>query len=233
MPSFGKQLPLNEREDLASYVIHLSFRGRVEYDTIVNAFDYDPAKDTLTFKSEEGTLEEYPFNAFELVLRAWHESQGKEIVVEPYPYKDWEGAEGNKVMTQDLKNSIARPQAVHRRGQGQARPAQGRGQQGGREGGQLRKLPQGLWTASAIQVRRVGHHRQAQRFDAEPVSRRPPARGYLLPGPFRHQRLGHERFRRHLQGEGKQGAHMGPGELRADPALPGHAPPGGHQAQLT
>jgi mono/diheme cytochrome c family protein len=103
MPSFVL-LASADLEDLVSYVIHLSMRGKVEFDTIVSGFDYDPAKNTLTAKdpADSGPLDALMMALHETNAKAWMESQSKDkaIVVAAYPYDDANRAQ--------LNNSILR-----------------------------------------------------------------------------------------------------------------------------
>jgi mono/diheme cytochrome c family protein len=87
MPSFVL-LKTPELEDLASYVIHLSMRGKVEYDTIKNSFSYDREQNALTLDAEN--LEEQMEASLQLVAKGWVDSQGKDkaIAVAAYPYND-------------------------------------------------------------------------------------------------------------------------------------------------
>jgi mono/diheme cytochrome c family protein len=91
MPSF-RLLPASDLEDLVSYVIHLSMRGKVEFDAIVSGFDYDAAQNTLAAKdaAENGPLDQIMENLLALNAKDWVESQGKDkaIPVAPYPYDD-------------------------------------------------------------------------------------------------------------------------------------------------
>jgi mono/diheme cytochrome c family protein len=76
----------------------------VEFDTIVAAFDYDPAKNTLTAKSAEDSepLGDLMAKLLENNAKAWVDAQAKDkaIQVGAYPYDDNDQAK--------LKNSILR-----------------------------------------------------------------------------------------------------------------------------
>jgi mono/diheme cytochrome c family protein len=91
MPSF-RLLAAADLEDLVSYVIHLSMRGRVEYDAMVSGFDYDSAKNTLTLKdpAENEPLDSLMAKLLDANVREWVESQrpGNAIQVAAYPYGD-------------------------------------------------------------------------------------------------------------------------------------------------
>lgn len=108
MPSFAL-LPRQDIEDLASYVIHLSIRGNVEYETIRNAFDVDTTMRLLTLREGED-LGERMFGLFTVTVNAWYEAQRADqaIKVEPYPYTDWVETGGQKKMHKELKDSILR-----------------------------------------------------------------------------------------------------------------------------
>src|SRR4029077_19002636 len=88
MPSFAL-LPAADLQDLVSYVIHLSMRGKVEFDAIVSGFDYDPVQNTLTAKdpAENEPLDRIMVNLLDLNAKAWAESQSKDkaIPVAAYP----------------------------------------------------------------------------------------------------------------------------------------------------
>lgn len=109
MPAFN-MLPAIELEQLVSYVVHLSLRGRVEFETLKSAFDYDPTTGNLSL-SVEGKPNPANFldnKVSQLVgsfAKDWVESQTKSIDVKPYPFKDFDAAHA---MTDELKNSIHR-----------------------------------------------------------------------------------------------------------------------------
>ncbi len=97
MPSFAL-LPTSELEDMVSYVIHLSMRGKVEYDTIVNTFTFDVTKNRLTM-DEDANLDEQMDTYLDIVSKDWFESQKSQnlIKVGDYPYTE-----------KDLDDSIRR-----------------------------------------------------------------------------------------------------------------------------
>ncbi len=103
MPSFAL-LRAEDLEDLASYVIHLSMRGEVEYETIKGGFDFDSASNTLSAKdpADNDSLDVLVAKLLENTAKNWMESQNKDkaIAVAAYPYDDND-------LTQ-LKNSIWR-----------------------------------------------------------------------------------------------------------------------------
>ncbi|HWY85845.1 MAG TPA: cytochrome c [Gemmataceae bacterium] len=109
MPSFGVQLAPADLEDLVSYVIHLSLRGKVEFDVIKEGFDYDREKNTLTAKdpSDIGALDVLMSNKLANNAKAWSDSQSKDkaINVFAYPYDDRAAKDNN--LTQ-LEYSILR-----------------------------------------------------------------------------------------------------------------------------
>ncbi|MCI0640011.1 MAG: cytochrome c [Gemmataceae bacterium] len=116
MPSFVV-LPAAELENLVSYVIHLSIRGKVEFNTLRNVFNYDAKKDSVGLdttetddKKREEFLAEGIASIHRLVIEDWYNSQNNEkaIKVSAYPYKDWEEKNGERVMSEELKNSILR-----------------------------------------------------------------------------------------------------------------------------
>jgi mono/diheme cytochrome c family protein len=98
MPSF-LILPPEQLEQLASYVIHLSMRGRAEFDSVLNTFEYDPAKQTLTPPEDVGeTVRAY----HGLNAKAWVASQDPKSAIQPAPYdykfnkKDPKNADGGE-----------------------------------------------------------------------------------------------------------------------------------------
>jgi mono/diheme cytochrome c family protein len=101
MPSFAL-LPPADLEKLVSYVIHLSMRGKVEYDAFRYNFEFDDETGTWSAKRDN-----YPeFSLTKVVAPAWMNSQKKEnkITIGPYPYK-----EGDQ---EALRKSVARGQQL-------------------------------------------------------------------------------------------------------------------------
>ncbi len=85
MPSFvllGDQ----EIDLLVSYVIHLSIRGKVEYETFKNAFDDDGTGNLTPAQGRE--LDKFVPGILKVIVSDWAESQGREIKIPAYPYKD-------------------------------------------------------------------------------------------------------------------------------------------------
>jgi mono/diheme cytochrome c family protein len=83
MPAFGL-LPENEIEAIISYVIHLSLRGQVEYDTMRTLLTSGP--DNL---EPPGEIGDHVAGRTELFLKRWAESSGKDPLAAPaYPYTD-------------------------------------------------------------------------------------------------------------------------------------------------
>jgi mono/diheme cytochrome c family protein len=85
MPSFvllGDQ----EIDLLVSYVIHLSIRGKVEYETFKNAFDDDGSGNLTPAQGRE--LDKFVPGILKIIASDWAESQGRDIKIPPYPYKD-------------------------------------------------------------------------------------------------------------------------------------------------
>lgn len=121
MPAFGI-LPTHDLEDLVSYVIHLSLRGKVEYETLRNVFTYDD-QEKLWLPRSQDELKDFPVEVYNLALKAWYDSQSQasEIKVSPYPFKDWEGPAGNRKMSEEYKNSIRRGHQMFM-GQGADKP---------------------------------------------------------------------------------------------------------------
>jgi len=102
MPSFVL-LPDSDIELLVSYVIHLSIRGKVEYETFKNGFELDEATNTLQ-PSPDRPLEQFLPTMTQRVVADWADSQQREIKIAPYPYKD----DDKKA----LKDSVLRGQTL-------------------------------------------------------------------------------------------------------------------------
>jgi mono/diheme cytochrome c family protein len=96
MPSFAL-LPAADLEDLVSYVIHLSIRGKVEFDTIVNAFSYDQSTGKLT---QEQSVDEAMPSYLQLIARAWYDSQKQDNAVKVPEYQ--------RGSDEDVKKSLLR-----------------------------------------------------------------------------------------------------------------------------
>jgi mono/diheme cytochrome c family protein len=90
MPSFGL-LPEQDLEQLVSYVIHLSIRGEVEFDTLKTLLQRG------TEGLEGGAVREHVADRLGKILAAWQEStfskEGEQPYNQPggYPYKDVNG----------------------------------------------------------------------------------------------------------------------------------------------
>lgn len=85
MPAFNL-LPEADIEALVSYVMHLSMRGKVEFDAIKSGFELNDKGTELSLK-EEFNLDEFIPNHFSgKVLSKWVKSQDKPIPVAPYNY---------------------------------------------------------------------------------------------------------------------------------------------------
>ena len=82
MPAFN----LHSEEDknaLVSYVIHLSIRGQVEFETIKEGFKYNPGKDELYWNKKVPLAKYMGTRAMEIV-QAWDQAQTKEIIPGAY-----------------------------------------------------------------------------------------------------------------------------------------------------
>ncbi|MBI3410487.1 MAG: cytochrome c [Planctomycetes bacterium] len=114
MPAFN-MLTGDDLQNLVSYIIHLSLRGKVEFETIKKAFDYDPAKGTLSI-TEDGRDDVYNYidamvsEFVSLFAKDWVESQTKTIAAPSYPYADFD--KETRAMTAELKESIQRGQKL-------------------------------------------------------------------------------------------------------------------------
>jgi hypothetical protein len=90
MPAFNL-MPAKDIDALVSYVIHLSIRGKLEYDTVMNgyayAYDADPNTRTLTYDGDV-TLGEYMQTMYAVNLKAWERAPARAIKIKPYPFKE-------------------------------------------------------------------------------------------------------------------------------------------------
>jgi mono/diheme cytochrome c family protein len=77
MPSFSL-LEEKEKEQLVSYIIHLSLRGEVEMNIMRTILNKDPM---------EGTMSEYAQDLLKTFLASWSGSNEKVLEPVPYPYK--------------------------------------------------------------------------------------------------------------------------------------------------
>ena len=102
MPGFGLQSE-KDIDSMVSYVIHLSIRGQVEYDTIQDLLG---SKDKQTGKIDKEVLEgqsirTHVYNRAAVVLAGWVDSNKREAIKPPaYPY---EGAD-EKVIDAAVRN---------------------------------------------------------------------------------------------------------------------------------
>jgi mono/diheme cytochrome c family protein len=89
MPSFGLQSD-EELNQIVSYVIHLSLRGQVEYDTIKALFENtDPATKKIDLEAlEGGSIATHVQSRVGELLKAWAKSDTASNVPPPYPYKE-------------------------------------------------------------------------------------------------------------------------------------------------
>lgn len=82
MPAFNL-LSESELNPLLSYVIHLSIRGEVEYETFKSM---TPSLDgKLVYDASEKSLPQKIQGLVKVLVRRWAEADKKPIVVEPYP----------------------------------------------------------------------------------------------------------------------------------------------------
>jgi mono/diheme cytochrome c family protein len=86
MPSFAL-LPSEDLERLVSYVIHLGIRGKAEYETFKNAFEYDPDANEWSASRDVG---EYAEAIAKIEAKRWHDAQqpDKKIKIAAYPYQE-------------------------------------------------------------------------------------------------------------------------------------------------
>lgn len=86
MPAFNLLDP-KDIDALVSYVIHLSIRGQVEYDTIKNGFTWGGPSDPPTW-DDEAYIPDYMKKMAELTMKKWVNSQSKAIKIKPYPFPE-------------------------------------------------------------------------------------------------------------------------------------------------
>lgn len=114
MPAFN-MLPDEELQQLVSYIIHLSLRGKVEFETIKNAFKYDEKADILNLDDkvkgvEANFLDKTAGEFVAIYAKNWLDSQTSLIPISPYPFTDFDGK--SRSMTAELRNSIKRGQKL-------------------------------------------------------------------------------------------------------------------------
>ena len=102
MPSFAL-LGDSDIDLLVSYVMHLSIRGEVEYQTFKDNFDQDPDTGALTVNADRPLISYVP-QMTRIIANRWSESQEREIQITAYPYKDGD--------TDRLKQSVANGQKM-------------------------------------------------------------------------------------------------------------------------
>lgn len=100
MPAFnlldGKKI-----DNLVSYVMHLSIRGQVEFETIANGFEYTSDTNELSYAPDD-PIGEYMKTLYDGVLKKWDKAQTKGIKPRTYPtYKD--GVEGEEYKASVLR----------------------------------------------------------------------------------------------------------------------------------
>ena len=101
MPSFAL-LGDGNIDLMVSYVIHLSMRGKVEYDTFRSNFDYGEQNEKKWTRDLEKT--QYAVLLTKNQGNDWMDAQQREIKIAPYPYKDSD--------TEGIKKSVARGQSL-------------------------------------------------------------------------------------------------------------------------
>lgn len=105
MPSFAL-LGDGDVDLMVSYVIHLSIRGKVEYETFKGNFDLDDNNQLVQNPDPNRTLDRFLVGITKIVANEWLDSQApeREIKIAPYPYK-----EGDK---KALRESVQRGQEM-------------------------------------------------------------------------------------------------------------------------
>jgi mono/diheme cytochrome c family protein len=86
MPSFVL-LPDADIDLLVSYVIHLSIRGKVEYEMFKGGFELDEQTGKLQADPDRPPQEFLP-KMTQIVANDWMDSQGREIKIAPYRYQE-------------------------------------------------------------------------------------------------------------------------------------------------
>jgi mono/diheme cytochrome c family protein len=87
MPAFNL-LPPESIDKLISYVIHLSVRGKVEYDTFRNLFVYEANKPADLNDIDEDDIPDKMLVFRGNAYKAWEKAQKKPIVPKPYPFDE-------------------------------------------------------------------------------------------------------------------------------------------------
>lgn len=94
MPSFAL-LGDADIDLMVSYVMHLSIRGKVEFEAFKNNFDYDEGKWSRP-------IDKFVQQLTKIVANDWSESQQREIKVAPFPYKDDDAVKKSAARGQQL-----------------------------------------------------------------------------------------------------------------------------------
>ncbi len=87
MPAFNLLAP-KEIDALVSYVIHLSIRGQVEYDTIRYGYVFNKAENSLDYDEDNPPLDQAMRKTYDKLLQKWVKSQSRAIAIKPYPYPE-------------------------------------------------------------------------------------------------------------------------------------------------
>lgn len=103
MPSFVLLSP-GDREALVSYVIHLSLRGRVEFDILKQAINNKLELELLEGYTLESQTKEF---FFKQAVDDWIAAQSRQIKVSDYPYKNTK---------EDFTASVKRGQEIFSKG---------------------------------------------------------------------------------------------------------------------
>ena len=87
MPAFNL-MPAKDIDSLISYVMHLSIRGKVEYDTFRNLFVYETGKAAELNDIDEEDIPEKMATFRGLAYKSWEKAQKKPIVPRPFPFDE-------------------------------------------------------------------------------------------------------------------------------------------------
>lgn len=87
MPAFNL-LDEKKIDALVSYVIHLSIRGKTEFDTIASGYDYNRENNSLEYAPEDEDLPDFMKKLMDATMKKWVRSQKEPIKIQPYPYPE-------------------------------------------------------------------------------------------------------------------------------------------------
>jgi mono/diheme cytochrome c family protein len=93
MPSFSL-LSEKDKEELVSYIIHLSLRGEVEMNLMKAILNKEPIEGTLAEYAQDTLLKTF--------LASWSQSNAKVLEPDPYPYKADDEEQRKKLLAESI-----------------------------------------------------------------------------------------------------------------------------------